>query len=67
MERAGHECVGYVEWDKYARKSYEAIHQVKDEWIRQDITKVTDEEWRELHEKVDIITGGFPCVRCVPN
>lgn len=26
MERAGHKCVGYVEIDKYARKSYEAIH-----------------------------------------
>lgn len=61
MERAGHECVGYVEWDKYARKSYEAIHLVKDEWTRHDITKITDEEWKELHGKVDIITGGFPC------
>ncbi|WP_341873026.1 DNA (cytosine-5-)-methyltransferase [Enterococcus faecalis] len=61
MERAGHQCVGYVEWDKFARKSYEAIHQVTDEWTRQDITKVTDEEWRELHGRVDIITAGFPC------
>lgn len=61
MERAGHECVGYVEWDKFARKSYEAIHLVKDEWTRHDITKITDEEWKELHGKVDIITGGFPC------
>lgn len=26
MERAGHECVGYVEIDKFARKSYEAIY-----------------------------------------
>ncbi len=25
MEAAGHECAGYVEWDKFARKSYEAI------------------------------------------
>lgn len=61
MERAGHQCVGYVEWDQFARKSYEAIHQVTDEWTRQDITKVTDEEWRELYGKVDIITAGFPC------
>lgn len=61
MERAGHECVGYVEWDKFARKSYEAIHLVKDEWTRHDITKITDEEWKELRGKVDIITGGFPC------
>lgn len=61
MERAGHQCVGYVEWNKYARKSYEAIHQVKDEWTRHDITKVTNEEWRELRGRVEIITGGFPC------
>lgn len=26
MERAGHECVGYVEIDKFARKSYKAIY-----------------------------------------
>lgn len=26
MERAGHKCVGYCEIDKYARASYQAIH-----------------------------------------
>ncbi|MFS1026343.1 DNA cytosine methyltransferase [Enterococcus casseliflavus] len=61
MERTGHQCVGYVEWDQFARKSYEAIHQVTDELTRHDITKITNEEWRELYGKVDIITAGFPC------
>lgn len=61
LERAGHECVGYVEWDKYARKSYEAIHNTEGEWTKNDITAVADSEWRELRGKVDIITGGFPC------
>ena len=61
LERAGHECVGYVEWDKYARQSYEAIHNTEGEWTKNDITAVTDSEWRELRGKVDIITGGFPC------
>lgn len=61
LERAGHECVGYVEWDKYARQSYEAIHNTEGEWTRNDITSVTDNEWRELRGKVDIIAGGFPC------
>ena len=26
MESAGHECVGFCEIDKFARKSYKAIH-----------------------------------------
>ena len=61
MEAAGHECVGFVEWDKHARKSYEAIHDTKGEWTAHDITKVTDDEWRELKGKAEIICGGFPC------
>lgn len=51
MERAGHECVGYVEIDKFARKSYQAIHDTEGEWTREDITKVTDEEWDEKNDK----------------
>ncbi|HAM2078077.1 TPA: DNA (cytosine-5-)-methyltransferase [Listeria monocytogenes] len=61
MERAGHTCVGYVEIDKYARKSYSAIHDTKGEWTAHDITKVTDDEWRELRGTIDVICGGFPC------
>ncbi|HAC2943771.1 TPA: DNA cytosine methyltransferase [Listeria monocytogenes] len=61
MERAGHECAGYVEIDKFARKSYQAIHDTEGEWTREDITKITDEEWRELHGTIDIICAGFPC------
>ena len=61
MEMAGHECVGYVEIDKFARKSYEAIHDTEGEWSAHDITSVTDEEWRQFRGKVDVICGGFPC------
>lgn len=61
MESAGHECVGFVEIDKYARKSYKAIHETEGEWTREDITKITDAEWRELRGTVDVICGGFPC------
>lgn len=62
MEQAGHECVGYVEWDKYARKSYEEIHDTEGEWTAHDITGVTDDDLRLLRGKgVDVICGGFPC------
>ena len=31
FERAGHECVGFIEIDKYARKSYRAMYDTKEE------------------------------------
>lgn len=61
LERAGHECVGYVEWDKYARKSYEAIHNTEGEWTRHDITEISNDEWLEIKDEVDIVVGGSPC------
>jgi DNA (cytosine-5)-methyltransferase 1 len=62
MEQAGHECVGYVEWDKYARKSYEAIHDTEGEWTASDIRSVTDNDLGFLRgQGIDIICGGFPC------
>nr|DAT16303.1 MAG TPA: Cytosine specific methyltransferase [Bacteriophage sp.] len=61
MERAGHKCVGYCEIDKYARLSYNAIHNTEGEIDYKDITEVTNEEFRKLRGKVDIICGGFPC------
>lgn len=61
LESLGHECVGFCEIDKFARKSYKAIHDTKGEVELHDITKVTDEEWRKFRGTVDIICGGFPC------
>ena len=61
MERAGHKCVGYCEIDKYARLSYNAIHNTEGEIDFKDITEVTNEEFRKLRGKVDVICGGFPC------
>lgn len=60
-EQLGHECFGYVEYDKFPRKSYEAIYDTTNEWTSWDVTKVTDEEWQAIQGKVDIITAGFPC------
>ena len=61
MEQAGHECVGFCEIDKFARKSYKAIHDTKGEVEWHDITTVTNEHIRPLRGRVDVICGGFPC------
>ena len=61
LESLGHECVGFCEIDKFARKSYKAIYNTEGEIELHDITKVTNEEWRKLRGTVDIICGGFPC------
>lgn len=37
MERAGHTCVGYCEIDKFARLSYQEIHDTKGEIDYKDI------------------------------
>jgi len=60
MESAGHECVGFCEIDKFARKSYKAIHDTRGEIELHDITRVTDDEVRAIGY-VDVICGGFPC------
>lgn len=60
MEQAGHECVGFCEIDKFARKSYKAIHNTEGEVEMHDITTVSDEFIRGIGS-VDIICGGFPC------
>lgn len=60
MERAGHECIGFCEIDKFARASYKAIHDTKREIELHDITTVSDEFIQSI-EHVDVICGGFPC------
>ncbi|WP_195978658.1 DNA cytosine methyltransferase [Streptococcus lutetiensis] len=60
LESAGHECVGFCEIDKFARKSYKAIHDTEGEIELHDITQVSDEDVRKIGH-VDIICGGFPC------
>ena len=60
MESAGHECVGFCEIDRFARASYQAIHDTKGEIELHDITTVSDEFIRGIG-RVDIICGGFPC------
>lgn len=58
MEQAGHECVGHVEWDKYAQASYMAMHDVKEsEFIGWDIRGVRADEL----PRADAWWFGAPC------
>jgi DNA (cytosine-5)-methyltransferase 1 len=61
MENQGNKCVGYVEIDKWARQSYQAIYNTEGEWTANDITKVTNEDWQQFKGKVECICAGFPC------
>lgn len=58
MELAGHECVGWVEWDKYARQSYKAIYNTKGIYTAHDITKIKN--GNELPQS-DVWCFGSPC------
>lgn len=60
LEQAGHECVGFCEIDKFARKSYKAIHNTEGEVEMHDITAVSNEFIRGIGS-VDLISAGFPC------
>ena len=60
MEAAGHKCIGYCEIDKFARASYEAIHNTKGEIVLYDIRTVSDKAIQSIGH-VDVICGGFPC------
>lgn len=57
LERAGHECVGFCEWDKFARQSYKAMHNTEGEWENHDIRTASSYGL----PKADLWTFGFPC------
>lgn len=57
LERAGHKCVGWCEFDKFARKSYEAMFNTKGEWTSVDVRTVKPYDV----PTADLWTFGFPC------
>jgi DNA (cytosine-5)-methyltransferase 1 len=58
MEMAEHKCLGHCEIDKFADKSYRAMHDVKeDEWYADDVRRVRADELPDA----DCWCGGFPC------
>jgi DNA (cytosine-5)-methyltransferase 1 len=57
MEQAGHKCVGWVEWDKFARKSYIAVHNPTNEYTEKDINDIKASDL----PIADCWCYGFPC------
>ena len=53
-----YELVAYCEIDKYASRSYSAIHGVPESMNLGDITKVDE---KALPKDIDLLTYGFPC------
>lgn len=58
MKLAGHQCVGYVEWDKFARQSYESMYDTKGVYTANDIRAITN--GNELPQ-ADVWCFGSPC------
>ena len=57
LESAGHRCIGYCEYDRFARASYEAMYDTEGEWKADDVTKLKSEDV----PYADIWCFGFPC------
>ena len=58
FELCGMTCRGHCEIDKFADRSYRAIHDIQeDEWYGEDITKI---EPADL-PRAGLWAGGFPC------
>ena len=57
LEQAGHECVGFCEWDKFARTAYKAMYDTEGEWECHDIRTASSVEL----PKADLWCFGFPC------
>lgn len=53
-----YELFRYCEIDKYASKSYSAIHSVSEAMNLWDVTKIKE---RDLPNDIDLLTYGFPC------
>lgn len=57
LEQAGHECVGFCEWDKYARTAYKAMYDTEGEWENHDVRTTRPYDVPDA----DLWCFGFPC------
>jgi DNA (cytosine-5)-methyltransferase 1 len=65
LMQAGHECVGFVELDKYAYRAFEILHDPEGRlWNAYDVRSVSDDDLRLVGDErgpIQLIVGGFPC------
>lgn len=57
LEQAGHKCVGFCEFDKYARTAYKAMYDTEGEWENHDVRTVKPYDV----PTADLWCFGFPC------
>ena len=57
LEQAGHKCVGFCEFDKYARTAYKAMYNTEGEWENHDVRTVKPYDV----PAADLWCFGFPC------
>lgn len=57
LEQAGHKCIGYIEYDKFARQSYRAMYDTRGEFTDYDIRRTKGVKLPEA----DLWTFGSPC------
>lgn len=57
LEQAGHKCVGFCEFDKYARMAYKAMYDTEGEWENHDVRTVKPYDVPDA----DLWCFGFPC------
>ncbi len=57
LEQAGHKCVGFCEFDKYARTAYKAMYDTEGEWESHDVRTVRTYDI----PNADLWCFGFPC------
>lgn len=65
LMKAGFECVGFCENDKYVHAAFNLLHNHdKKMWEGFDVRDVTDDDIRDIERErgeISLISGGFPC------
>ena len=57
LEQAGHKCIGFCEFDKYARQAYKAMYDTEGEWESHDVRTIRPYDV----PAASLWCFGFPC------